>query len=135
MTLSELKTALRYPNMTVRMLAVVFALADGKVKSRDIAISLGVPRPSICRAMDGLCDSGLMKRVRSEEDARDVFGVLTEKGKSMLKLLMTVVVLVLMAGPVMAGDDGWQPLGGTPMTQLPAPTPYPTQPLGGTDIR
>ena len=32
-------------------------------------------------------------------------------------------------------DTSWQPLGGTPMTTTPAPAPYPTAPLGGTDLR
>ncbi len=82
MKLAELAPCLEYPHMSVRHLAILLLLAqEEKIKLRDVSLALNVPRPSVSRAWSGLFAMKLMHRERSEEDARDVFGVLTEKGR------------------------------------------------------
>ena len=49
------------------------------------------PQPALTTAavlqviIDGLCCSGLAKRVREEDDKRQVYGVLTEKGEKLVR--------------------------------------------------
>lgn len=84
MKLSELRICLPYTYMTVRQLAVLFYLKTDKGQKdsrlRVIADNLSIQRPSMTRAFDGLCRMKLIKRVRGDDDARDVYAVLTPKG-------------------------------------------------------
>ena len=84
MTLTDLKLCMAYPRMTVRMLAVMFYMATlkGQQDARlgVIAHNLEVPKPAISRAFDQLVEMKMIKRVRGESDARDIYGVLTDKG-------------------------------------------------------
>jgi DNA-binding MarR family transcriptional regulator len=83
----NLTPLLKYNNMTVRQLAVLQVLytTGDPMMLRDIAMKLKVPRPSISRAFDGLWRAKMLVRRRSEEDRRDMFGMLTEKGKKLIE--------------------------------------------------
>lgn len=86
MTLSELKIAIEYPNLTVRALAVLFVIGKSdNMRVKDIAVALRMPKPSVSRAFDSLGQLGLMFRAREEIDKRYVYGVMTEKGEKLLK--------------------------------------------------
>lgn len=83
MTLHDLKLCMAYPRMTVRMLAVMFELSDEinrKLSLRYIAEKLDVPKPSVSRAFDALVRMKMIKRIRGEDDRRDVYAILTDKG-------------------------------------------------------
>ena len=71
-------------NMTMRQLMVLDILLRGRMRLKDIAIELHAPKPSVCRAFSTLVRSGLIERVREEDDKRMVYGVLTDKGGKFL---------------------------------------------------
>lgn len=85
MNLSQLKLALRYENMTVRQLAVLLALGKQKILMRNLSLELQSSKASMTRSCDRLCELGLVKRERSDDDRRDVFAYLTEKGHDFVK--------------------------------------------------
>lgn len=83
MNLNELKHVIQFPNMTGRQLAVVAFLYQSKnkkVRLKDLAIELQMPKPSMCRAWDALWEIKFLQRERNCDDNREVFGYLTEKG-------------------------------------------------------
>ena len=86
MKLDNLRSILVYP-MTVRQLAVVLAIHETshKFKLRELAVFLRASRPSITRSYDALCRFGLLRRERCDKDHRDVYGLLTDKGKKLAK--------------------------------------------------
>jgi DNA-binding MarR family transcriptional regulator len=91
MTLPDLKLCMTYPRMTVRMLAVMFYMATlkGQQDARlgVIAHNIDVPKPAISRAFDALCELKMIKRVRNEDDRRDMYAVLTDKGREFVQHL------------------------------------------------
>jgi len=90
MTLTEIKSALKYPNMTIRQIAVLCLLYKTDIKLlRKQALELGIPKPAVTRAWDGLCDKHLMKRERVAEDQRSAYAVLTEEGRILAEKIMT----------------------------------------------
>jgi DNA-binding MarR family transcriptional regulator len=91
MNLSDLKPALSFSNMSVRQLGVFLYLSDQQTKLplRVVASGVGIPKPGTSRAYDALCRFGLIKRERSDEDHRDVYAIITDKGTKLVKQLRT----------------------------------------------
>ena len=89
MIIYDLGPALSHNSMTVRQLAVLLYLFPQKEKLslRKVAHEIGIPKPGTCRAYDGLCRMGLIKRERSRNDMRDVYAILTEAGHKLAKQL------------------------------------------------
>lgn len=88
MKMSELESCFKYRYLTIRQLAVMFVLYEARdkpVKLRDLALALKISRGPATRSWDGLCNMKLLRRVRSEEDGRDVFGFLTDEGKKFVE--------------------------------------------------
>jgi DNA-binding MarR family transcriptional regulator len=77
-----------YPEMTVRQLAALLTMLEWPdLKSRELAANLKIHRSALTRIWDTLTTWGLMHRKKSEDDGRDVFGVLTDKGVELCKQL------------------------------------------------
>ena len=85
----NLTPCLAHSWFSVRQLAIVLWLFENDAtKSRDIAKALNVPKPSVSRAIDGLCIMGLTERKRGKEDARDSWVKLTAKGREFARKIM-----------------------------------------------
>jgi DNA-binding MarR family transcriptional regulator len=88
MNIEEIKTVISFGNLTIRQLGVLFVVAGSKNLSvRRIAEVLRVPKPSVSRSFDGLEAFKLVKRERSEEDARDVYALLTKRGSELISMV------------------------------------------------
>ncbi len=70
------------PDLTTRQLSVLLMiyLEQKKHTVRGLAAALNVSKPVITRCIDSLSILGLVKRVRDEEDRRNVFIQRTVKG-------------------------------------------------------
>jgi DNA-binding MarR family transcriptional regulator len=81
----DLLPAVEY-DLTCKQAEVLFMVANGnRTPTRIIAVMLKISRPSVTRSFDKLCQVKLIKRERSQKDGRDVFGVLTGKGKKLME--------------------------------------------------
>lgn len=85
MKLEELKIALKYPRLNIRQLFVLFMLSKDKILTRDIAHEMQIPKASVSRAFDSLCNMKLIKRERDETDGHKVYGVITDAGKKFVR--------------------------------------------------
>lgn len=64
---------------------MLFGLADGTPKSaRELALAADVSPATATEMLDALATSGLVARIRSEEDRRIVLTSLTERGKAVV---------------------------------------------------
>lgn len=68
--------------MTIRQLALLAKLRDGKQDFGDLADELGLPLPALTRACDRLEGFGLTCRAANPRDGRKVFIALTKQGRS-----------------------------------------------------
>lgn len=86
MNLNQLKICIGYPDLTIRQLAVLFVVEKKTLKLYEIAAVLGVPKPAITRAFDGLVKNGFLRRQRYDvEDNRQVYGEITDEGEKLLR--------------------------------------------------
>lgn len=80
----------KYHLLTIRQIMVLYCVVTmPDIKGRALGRYLKIPGASVSRAYDRLCIDGLMKRVRSDEDARDVFGRATDAGNKLVRELLT----------------------------------------------
>lgn len=64
---------------------LLFALSDGEPRSsRELALAADISPATAAEMLDGLAASGLVKRIRSDEDKRIVFTSLTDRGKALV---------------------------------------------------
>jgi DNA-binding MarR family transcriptional regulator len=80
--------AMRDCEFTARQLAVLAIVStrgDG-LSVRDIAAVLEIPKPSVSRALDSLCNSGLVER-QSHTDRRMINVVRLREGKKVWRIL------------------------------------------------
>jgi DNA-binding MarR family transcriptional regulator len=68
--------------MTIRQLALLAKLRDGKQDFGDLADELGLPLPALTRACDRLEGFGLTCRAVNPRDGRKVYISLTRQGRS-----------------------------------------------------
>ncbi len=66
--------------LTVYLEAETFAI-------KDIAARLGISKPAVCRAVDTLSQIGFLRRIRDEQDRRNVYIERTSEGADFLKNL------------------------------------------------
>ena len=73
-------------DLSRRQLAVLLSvyLEPAPHTVRNLAERMNISKPAICRALDYLARSGLLKRVRDEHDRRNVFVQRTVKGSVFL---------------------------------------------------
>ncbi len=74
------------PDLTARQLAVLLTvyLAPPPHTVRGLSAHLGIGKPAITRALDTLTRFGLVRRMRDEEDGRNVLVARTVKGSVFL---------------------------------------------------
>jgi DNA-binding MarR family transcriptional regulator len=79
--------SLFYLPLTVRQLGVLLAIHESSapLMVRHLAQKMHVAKSAISRSFDMLCSVGFLTRVRDEEDQRNVFAILTDKGKSFVE--------------------------------------------------
>ncbi len=60
--------------LTLRQIALLLEcyLTPGPHRVRDLAVTLGVPKPAISRALDRLTEKDLLRRKLDQQDRRDV---------------------------------------------------------------
>jgi DNA-binding MarR family transcriptional regulator len=64
---------------------LLFALSDGEPRSsRELALAADISPATTAEMLDGLAASGLVQRIRSEEDKRIVLTSLTHRGKALV---------------------------------------------------
>ena len=64
---------------------LLFALSDGEPRSsRELALAADISPATAAEMLDGLAASGLVQRIRSEEDKRIVLTSLTDRGKALV---------------------------------------------------
>lgn len=86
MKIENLKPAMAYCNLTVRQLAIILTMYKcSNQLLRDVAMELQISRPVVSRAWSSLIILGLIKRVRNEDNRRNVSASLTEKGRKLVK--------------------------------------------------
>jgi DNA-binding MarR family transcriptional regulator len=65
--------------------SLLFGLCDGVARSaRDLALAADVSPATVTEMLDALAASGLVERIRSDEDKRIVLTSLTERGRSLV---------------------------------------------------
>jgi len=81
------------PDLSARQLAVLLTvyLTDEPHTVRGLAAALGVSKPAITRALDRLCDDGLLRRKTDDKDRRSVLIQRTVKGSLFLSEFAEVV--------------------------------------------
>ncbi len=82
-----------YFDATPRQLAMLGVICDdaGPHHVSNVAAKLGVQKPAVTRAVDALANRGLVKRVRSDTDRREVFIFPTRTGDMLRKELAGIV--------------------------------------------
>ncbi len=82
------------PDLTTRQTAILLTihLDDEKHTVRGLAKRLGLNKPAIVRALDALQALELVKRVRDENDKRNVFIFSTDKGAEKLSQIAGIIV-------------------------------------------
>jgi DNA-binding MarR family transcriptional regulator len=77
--------------LTNRQLALLMVVCwtPGPHHVRTLAAWLGVGKPIISRSITTLSRLGFMRRVRDEEDKRNVFAVATQAGREFLEGMAT----------------------------------------------
>ena len=75
------------PDLTNRQMALMLLvyLTPGPHTVRGLALSLGVSKPVITRALNTLGSLGYLRRVRDENDRRNVFVAKTSTGQDFLE--------------------------------------------------
>lgn len=70
--------------MTVRALAIMLFLGPKRkaVLSRDVAVALNLPKPTVSRLTGHLTKVGLLEKDRAGKDKRDCWIRPTEKGRA-----------------------------------------------------
>ncbi len=64
---------------------LLFALCDGEAKSsRELALAADVSPATAAEMLDSLAASGLVQRIRSQDDKRIVLTSLTQRGKAVV---------------------------------------------------
>lgn len=74
------------PDLSARQIAVLFTvyLDDKPHTVRGLAATLRISKPAITRALDRLCDDGLLRRKTDDNDRRSVLIQRTVKGSLFL---------------------------------------------------
>lgn len=74
------------PDLTARQQAILFTvvLSAGPHTVRGLAAHLNVTKPAVTRAVDALEKAALVRRVRDQQDLRNVFIERTPQGTAML---------------------------------------------------
>lgn len=77
------------PDLTNRQMALVLLVfrTDGPHTVRGVAKVMDVTKPVVTRALNTLCNLGLLRRERDETDRRSVFIRPTAGGNAFLKAL------------------------------------------------
>ena len=75
------------PDLSSRQMAVLMTvfMIDGPHTVRGLAMTLGISKPAITRAVDRLCGEGLVQRKADDRDRRSVLVQKTAKGKAYLR--------------------------------------------------
>jgi DNA-binding MarR family transcriptional regulator len=60
---------------------IAISVHDGDITMSEASDYVGIQKGAFTRVVDSLCKSGLMERVRSEDDRRKIYLVLTESGE------------------------------------------------------
>lgn len=68
--------------MTIRQLAILAKLRDGRQDFGEVARELRLPAPALTRACDRLEEFGLVFRVENPRDRRKIFIGLTKQGRA-----------------------------------------------------
>ena len=81
------------PDLTARQQAILMtvALTRGPHTVRGLAKQLKIAKPAVTRALDTLAKQNLIKRVKDENDLRNVFIERTEDGAHYLRTLSTMI--------------------------------------------
>jgi DNA-binding MarR family transcriptional regulator len=75
------------PDLSSRQTAVLLTvyMSDGPHTVRGLATTLDISKPAITRALDRLCQEGLLRRKTDDRDRRSVLIQKTVKGSSFLR--------------------------------------------------
>ena len=81
------------PDLTARQQAILMtvALTRGPHTVRGLAKLLKIAKPAVTRALDTLAKQNLIKRVKDENDLRNVFIERTEDGANYLRTLSFMI--------------------------------------------
>ena len=75
------------PDLSSRQIAVLMTVYtnDGPHTVRGLAAALRISKPAITRALDRLCEEGLLVRKTDDKDRRSVLIQMTDKGSTFLR--------------------------------------------------
>lgn len=81
------------PDLSARQMAILLTvyLEDSPHTVRGLAALLGVSKPAVTRAVDRLCELGLVERISDARDRRSVLVQRTSKGESYLDEFGTII--------------------------------------------
>lgn len=77
------------PDLTERQraLLMLICLTEGPHRTRDLAETMCVGKPIVCRAMNTLASLGFMRRQSDPHDRRECYAVATDAGRDFLERL------------------------------------------------
>jgi DNA-binding MarR family transcriptional regulator len=82
-------------DLTMQQLKTLFVLYGSKATMTQLVEPLGVTHATVTGIVDRLVEHGLVKREEDPNDRRTVVGCITEKGRQLMKRLITAVQLHL----------------------------------------
>lgn len=100
------------PDLSARQMAVLTTvyLSAAPQTVRGLAETLGIAKPAVTRALDRLCDLGLLRRKPDPNDRRSVLIQRTVKGSVYLSEFGELILQAMQDGPALEPRSG----GGTP---------------------
>lgn len=80
-------------DLSTRQTAILLSIYLGKEPQsvKSLSENLGISKAAICRALDLLCEEGLVKRKRDEADKRQVGLIKTIKGMVFLSEMAEII--------------------------------------------
>jgi DNA-binding MarR family transcriptional regulator len=89
------------PDLSARQMAVLTTvyLSAAPQTVRGLAETLGIAKPAVTRALDRLCDLGLLRRKPDENDRRSVLIQRTVKGSVYLSEFGELILQAMQRGP------------------------------------
>lgn len=82
---AELLDAHALPLTSYEVLLFMAGAPDGRMRMSELADSVLLSRSGLTRLVDRLARSGLLQRVRCDEDARGWFAAITPKGRALFE--------------------------------------------------
>lgn len=101
--------------MTLTQCCLLYRISErGRTRMSDLANAENVALPTMTRSIDGLCDLGVVRRVRTVPDHRNVWVEVTPKGVQMQRdavgSLLAVMRAELTAAEIAALDVALPPM-------------------------